>query len=618
MAMISIEASGICTWSTLISPTATMRSLSNNLSSVRPVVRAIVIACAIALSTFAANAVERGAPAGPFPSTNPKVAGLFYDARTALRADDIRRALLDLKLAVGMEPANSYVMTELGIAFNQGGSFANAEDTLRRARSLGASDEMVLGPLFEAMLARNENQALLDLFPDPASSDLRPLAATVLRARAAALEALQDEVAAQSAMERSLAIRRDFDGLMTAARIAYRRENWGDANRLMDEALKLAPGNSEARVFKIGVALKEDDETGALAIAEQLVADKPRSLTARLARIRVYLSTGLIDKAKQEVDRLLSRQSDLIIANYYRAIILARRGNVSAAWSVAHALPAEFVQSRVDVSVNVANMALGAGFLDSAATILNAAVFANPRLLELRLELAEIRLRQQSPQYALNALAVVEDSKDPRVAVLFARAYMMSKRPAVAQRYIDRAIEQGGGELLTTLGKEIAVQSMRDWISHHPDNLLVRRQYAHLLLRLRELAGAREQYEQLAREHPDDAVALNNLSWLVFNESPARALSLARRAVQLVPGSADYWDTLGCMQLRQRDASGALTSLRRAHQLRERDSEVTFHLAMALDANRARPAAKALLATLVSRDDFADRENARRLLAAWR
>jgi predicted Zn-dependent protease len=187
----------------------------------------------------------------------------------------------------------------------------------------------------------------------------------------------------------------------------------------------------------------------------------------------------------------------------------------------------------------------------------------------------------------------------------------------VAQRYIDRAIDQGGGEALPTLGKEVALRSMRDWIAHHPGNLLVRRQYALLLLRFHEPAGAREQYEQLLRDHPDDTLALNSLSRLVANESPARSLSLAQRAVQLAPSSPDYWDTLGSMQLRQRDPKAALTSLQRAHQLRERDSEIAFHLVLALEANHSRSAAKALLATLVSRDDFADRDGARRLLASW-
>jgi Tfp pilus assembly protein PilF len=604
-------------WATDIAA-AHMHSFLTELRNVRPAVGVTVISCAIAFFSHAAHAVDRQAPVRAFPSSNPNVSGLFYDARSALRADDIRRALLDLKLAVGMEPTNPFVMTELGVAFNQGGSFADAEDTLQRARSLGAPDEMVLGPLFEAMLARNEDQVVLDLFPNPAPSDGSPLAATVLRARASALEVLRDEASAQTAMDRSLAIRRDFDGLMTAARIGFLQEKWGKADQLADEALALAHGDTGALVFKIGVALKMGDDKAALAISERLVSDKPRSLTARLARIKVYLSVGLTEKAKLEVDRILAQKSDLVIANYYRAIILARRGNLSAAWGVAHALPAEFLQSDVDIAVNTANMALGAGFLESAARILSAAVFANPHLLEPRLELAAIRLQQKSPQYALNALAVVEDSNDPRVAILFARAHLMSKHRVDAQRYIDRAIAEGGGETLAPLGKEIALQSLRDWIAHHPDNLLARRQFALLLLRFHELAAAREQYEQLVRDHPDDALALNNLSWLVVKDRPALSLSLARRAVQRAPTSPDYWDTLGCMQLRQSDRKGALASLKHAHALRDGDPEITFHLAMALDANGARPAAKALLAKLATGDDFADRDSVRRLLAAWR
>ena len=463
-----------------------MRPILTNSCNIRRVASAVAFGCVTSFSAFAGQAIERSSSAGTFPSSNPKVVGLFYDARVALRADDIRRALIDLKLAVGMEPVNAYLMTELGVAFNQGGSFANAEDTLHRARSLGAPDEIVLGPLSEAMLARGEGQAVLDLFPDPGLSDQSALAAIVLHARASAYEALQDESSAQFAIDRSLAIRRDFDGLMAAARIAYGRENLAKAGQLADEALRVVPKNSEAQILKINIALKNDDEMGALSFANHLVADKPKSLTARLARVRAYLSMGLTDKAEKDVNYILKQRSDLNIANYYRAVILARRGNVSAAWGVAHALPAEFLRSRVDVSVNVANMALGAGFLNSAATILNEAVFANPNLLDLRLNLAEIRLRQNSPQYALNALAVVEDSKDPRVAILLARAYLMANQRAAAQPFIDRAIEGGGGEALAPLGKEIALQSMRDWILHHPGDVQARRKYDLLLVKFRE------------------------------------------------------------------------------------------------------------------------------------
>lgn|SRR5579872_2479511 len=76
---------------------------------------------ALALLSLPVHATYGTAPAGGLLSHNPKVAGLVFDARSALRADDIMRALTDLKFAVGMEPTNPYVLTELGIAFNRGG-----------------------------------------------------------------------------------------------------------------------------------------------------------------------------------------------------------------------------------------------------------------------------------------------------------------------------------------------------------------------------------------------------------------------------------------------------------------------------------------------------------------
>src|SRR5260221_14496710 len=103
-----------------------MRSTYIPLHIVRRVADVAIISFAVSVFGHAANAAGQNVGVATFPSSNPKVAGLFYDARDALRADDIRRALLDLKLAVGMEPDNAYVMTELGIAFNQGSSFANA------------------------------------------------------------------------------------------------------------------------------------------------------------------------------------------------------------------------------------------------------------------------------------------------------------------------------------------------------------------------------------------------------------------------------------------------------------------------------------------------------------
>jgi len=578
----------------------------------------VVLAVGIAVPMAGASAALPPVPASKnIPPKNPTVEHLLIEADGALANGQLKQALINLKLAAGMEPSNPVILLRLGMAENLNGDFADAEVELRHARSLGAPDDQVLGPLFEAMLTRGKNQIVLDLFAEPAPDDRRAVAATILRARASALQSLGDPAGATRAIQRALAIRRDFDILMTAARIAQLQQQWASAQAFSDEALKLSPNNIDALVFKVGAFLEANDRARALAIAEKLVAEHPKSLAARLARIKVYLAQNKDAQARPDVDLILRQAPRMAIALYYRAIILARDNKLATAWSVAHVLPAEFIQGSAEIAMNVASMAVAAGFLDSAATILNKAVFNHPAALDARLKLVELRLRQNSPQYALNALAVVEDSKDPRVALAYAQVYSKTGNRSEAQRYIERAISLGGGEGLAILGKAVALQSLRTWQQHHPDDVLAHKQYAILLLRFGDLANAKIQYEQLVRSEPTDALALNNLSWLVVNDDPKRALTLALQAVKQQPTSPDFLDTLGCMQMRTSDFKAALDSLNQAHRLRMGDPEISYHLVLALDANGARTQAKPLLAAAVAQGGFADLEPARKLLASW-
>jgi Flp pilus assembly protein TadD len=304
------------------------------------------------------------------------------------------------------------------------------------------------------------------------------------------------------------------------------------------------------------------------------------------------------------------------VGRYFKAVYVARRGDPKGGWGLAQGLPKEYLQADPGVAFNVASMAIAAGYLDSAASILNVVVLRFPWQIEARLALADLRLRQKSPQYALNTLTMIQDSKDPRVAVLFARALLMKKDTKGAQKYILQAIEAGGGEELRTMDKEVALKSIGDYIAAHPGNKLVKKQQAVLLLGFGEMSKARTAFEQLVRDDPSDAVALNNLSWLVVKEDSRRALSLAQRAVKAYPLSANFLDTLGSMQMTRSDFSGAVASLRKAHDLDPDNPEFAYHLALALQASGEAGQSQALLQALVRRGGFSELDGAKNLLAS--
>lgn len=555
----------------------------------------------------------------PAPSSraapNKDVQQLIIDAQRAAKAGNLEDARHSLDIAASLQPRNADIIAQLAIVLNKMGDYEGALTRVRAAQALGAFNDTMLGAMLEAMLSMGQNQKVLDLFPDPGPDKHTYAAGVILRARASALEVLGDPAGANLAIARSLAIVKDYDGLMTAARIDRLQGKFDAADAQADSALKLKAGDIDARILKIDLAMQRHDLRGAQQMSEQLVADYPRSELALLARAKVNLSIDRTEEAEPDIDRVLAARPKMPIATYYKAVILARHGDVKGAWNIAHNLSAEFVQSDPDFALNVADMAIGAGFVNTGAGILTVAVLHFPSQLELRLRLADLRLRQNSPAEALNDLALVQDSVDPRVLVLFARAALLKNDRAGAQKYIERVLDGGGGIELRTLDKDVALQSMSSYIARHPTDKLAPKQYALLLLGFGETDKAKEAYEKLVRADPSDGVALNNLSWLVVGEDPRRALLLANEAAKLDPTSANFLDTLGSMQMGRSDFRGALFSLQKAHSLAPDNAEFSYHLALALEASGQVSQARTILKQLAERRDFRDWAAVKDLLA---
>jgi tetratricopeptide (TPR) repeat protein len=551
------------------------------------------------------------------PVVSEKTLGLLTDAQKLMQAGKTEEALRQLNLAASLEPRNPYVLARLGVALNIAGQYDNALDKLRRARKAGGSDDIVLAPLLDAMLSLGQNQIVLDLYPDPPADNHSYTSGIILRARASALQVLGDSAGASVAMQRSLAILNDYDGVMTAARIALLQGDLGGADAHADRALKRDRRDIDAQILKIDIVMRKHLWPQAQAMAEELVAQNPRSVMARLVRIKVYLSTERADKAGPDIDRIMAEMPGIPILRYFKAVYLANRGDAKGAWAIAHSLPKEYLQVDPGVALNVANMAVAAGFPDSGAAILNVVVLRFPWLLEPRLALTDLRLRQKSAQYALNTLTMVQDSKDPRVLVLFARAALLKHDIKTAQTYILRVVEAGGGEELRSLeDKSLALKTLGDYSAAHPADKLAGKHYALLLMNFGEMGRAKTAYEALVRDDPQDAVAFNNLSWLVVKDDPARALTLAQQAVKADPASANNLDTLGSMQMNRSDFKGAVASLQKAHDMEPDAPELTYHLALALQAKGDVVKSQTLLQDLVKRGGFGDLDAAKNLLTS--
>ena len=93
--------------------------------------------------------------------------------------------------------------------------------------------------------------------------------------------------------------------------------------------------------------------------------------------------------------------------------------------------------------------------------------------------------------------------------------------------------------------------------------------------------AARKAYEQTLELAPDNAVALNNLAWLIHEDEPERALELAKRAYDSNPEAASIVDTYGWILFRNGDLRQSIEILESAHELAPDAAEIREHLAAA-------------------------------------
>ncbi|HET7085353.1 MAG TPA: XrtA/PEP-CTERM system TPR-repeat protein PrsT [Rhizomicrobium sp.] len=369
---------------------------------------------------------------------------LMADAQKALKAGNYRLALIDLKNAVAADPHNGMAHAQLGIALLQTNDPPTAERELREARRDGAPDAVVLPSLFETMLVRNEGSQLLDQFPDPGPGAKAPIAADILKARALALQAAKKLPDALDAMDRSLAIRRDSQGLLTRARLSIMQGAQSDAFKFADEAIAKST-SPEAMLFKTGLLLSANQNAAALALTDQILTKYPGNLQGRFARVEALLALKQDAKAKHEVDDIVLKYPSAYLGTYYRAVLLARAGNAAAAWNFAQSLPADFRDSQPRVAVMVAQMAVDSGNEETGVSILERLLVHSPSMPVVRVRLAALRLKQNNPSQALGVLEPIKDSSDLRVLELLSDSYTQLHRYDDALAVLRRMDAMGKG-----------------------------------------------------------------------------------------------------------------------------------------------------------------------------
>jgi putative PEP-CTERM system TPR-repeat lipoprotein len=424
-------------------------------------------------------------------------------------------ALIEVKNATRLAPKNGQVRTRLGSMLLSARQYPAAERELRQAWSDGAVKERVVPAILQAMLVRRETNQLLAEFPEPPPDAEDNTTPDILKARAVALGVLGRPKDANAAMDRSLKLRRDEQGLVVRATLAREQNDVALALRLAEEAVSLAPKSEEAAILQISLFRQIGQTQKVVAAAKAFAAQNPQSLTGKILQVEALIDLNQDAKAKEQIDAILETSPQSLLGNYYRAVLRVRAGDFKGAWRIGQNLPPAYVQSEPGIALMVANMAAGSGQMESAGAILTTFVSTHPQVVQARLQLAEVRLSQRLPQAALTVLTPLKTQNDVFVQGLLAQIYLQ------LQRYDE------------------AIPLLESTLSVARDNNLLKRELALSQMQVGNTNAAIKEFRDLIARNPGDAELAGPLIGLLIQTGRLDdALKIADDVEKASPRSA--------------------------------------------------------------------------------
>lgn len=171
--------------------------------------------------------------------------------------------------------------------------------------------------------------------------------------------------------------------------------------------------------------------------------------------------------------------------------------------------------------------------------------------------------------------------------------------PLLERYYMAKKTSRRLGFLLSAYTKagrgQDARQLLTDVIRETPDNIMARTLLADLNMQAFP-AQAMSEYQSILKLQPDNAIALNNIAWMLYQEGKYTAAEpYAEKASELLPDTGQTLDTYGMILLRQGKNEQALSVLQKALAKQPRSIQQALHLTEALIVNQQTGKAKAIL-----------------------
>lgn len=575
-----------------------------------------------------------------------------------LRRNNAVEAVAVLEPAVALAPRDIEILSLLGNAYMRSHDYAKATDIFQKAADLSPDTKSLRTRLAVSRLAVGDSESALSELETASAGDTFIGQADTLLGMvmintgdvAGALKIANrlakkepknpfpsnlagqaymkagDRARARWAFQQALALDPTYlPAEYKLAELDIQTGQLAKAEKRLRDLLELNPQDTRILVLLAQIAEIQGDVSGAIkglelvrTIDAKLIAPQIKLMDLYMGVNRqqdaLHLSASLEEKNPTNQD-VLESKARLEIATGQRSKAVS---TLKLAADNAKSSPPRMIRIALD-QIRLLDLDGAQSTLQSIIKIDPDFLPAKSAMIRIKAHLGRIddaifladKLRKEHPDSAVGDMLVGDmyflARRYKKAQAAYKSGQAKDNGPQFAIRLFHARVRQGkSGQALTIL---------RTWNAVNPGHEKVLRILATAYMGHKDALTAIRLHLSLLRQRPKDPFLLKNLALLYQRKGDARAIGMAKRAMELVPTSAEMLDSYGWILVQQGKAAQGLRYLREAASRTSKRPEIRYHIAVALSKlKRFDEARRQLEAVLNDGSEFKDRPAAQALL----
>ena len=536
-------------------------------------------------------AIEILTPAAQAQSQDEQLLALLGKAHMLER--EVEQATTYLERAVALAPSEPDFQTQLAMAKIADGKQREALKILHSVVELAPESieaARIIGQFYlrKGQMSKASDWAQKLRARDPSNAYSYNLSGAVLAGQgkfAAAKESFEQAVALQPD---------DNAAYYNLAELAINTGQKEEGRQRLEDVLSRNPREVRALAQLGDLARETGDIDGAIRIFEKLKAVAPKAVTNQLQLLELYMLNNKYDQARSLGRELVGRFPKNLRAQLGLGRAQLLSGDRRAARSTFRYM-SRLANYETEQLQHISGLQVSANDLEGAQFTLQKILQKDPNSVMALAGLAEIEQRLGNWGAALERARLIIQlvPGDPRYYEMVGRLQLQLQAFADAAETFSAGFKVSPssklaiGRYLSTIrakegNQDEAQKDLRAWVEANPDDVNASLVLGSALVADGKYDDAQALYERTVESSPNDVRPLNSLANLYLKAGNDRALSTAKKALEMAPDSAPVVDTYGWALVRGGNPQEALQYLRKAKSRAPRVAAVRYHLGVAL------------------------------------